>query len=172
MFAESSTVLDTLMNPYETPAAMSPQMDVRSCVQRPVGPLFIAAILVLAVLVGLLSLVVPSIRTATMPRFGWVGLIICLNPLMFLLPWFWVPTRPALMGSAFMTCAIGVINAVQLFSTGTVSIVTNEFVDRLLSSWLWSVLPFFVAGGYLCWLAMRMNPLRHNPESGEQSSGL
>jgi len=46
------------------------------------------------------------------------------------------PTRNALMGTALMTFSIGAINAVQLNYTGTVSIVANEFSDRLHSSWL------------------------------------
>jgi hypothetical protein len=162
-----SPILDTPMNPYEATAATSHQLDVRRPLQRPVGPLVIAALLILAVLVGFLSSVVPAIGTVTMPRFGWIGLVICLNPLIFLMPWFWKPKRPALVCSGFMTCAIGVINGVQLYSAGTVSNVTNEFHDRLHSSWLWSVFPFFVAGAYLCWLAMRMKPLTRNPESGE-----
>ena len=49
---------------------------------------------------------------------------------------------------------MGVINAVQLSSKGTVSIVVNDFHDRLHSSWLWSVLSFFAAGVYLFWTAL------------------
>jgi hypothetical protein len=156
------------MNPYQSPTTFTPQARVGNCAPPRVGPGLIAAILVFAVLVGFLAQVVPLVRTITMPRFGWIGLILCLNPLIFLLPWLRSPTRPALMGSAFMTCLLGVINAVQLLFTGTVSIVTNEFTDRLHSSWCWAVLPFFVASGYLYWHARRMNQRVLDPGSGEQ----
>ena len=56
-----------------------------------------------------------------------------------------------------MAFAIGVINAVHLSSLTTVSIVVNEFLDRLHSSWLWSVLSFFVIGVYLSWLSISIS---------------
>ncbi len=105
------------------------------------------------------SFVIPSVRTATMPRFGWIGLILCLNPLVFLLLWFRRPTQNALIVSALMTFSIGAINAVQLIYTGAVSIVVNEFSDRLHSSWLWSVLSFFAVGLYLCGISLRPSRL-------------
>jgi hypothetical protein len=163
---------DMPTNPYESPTAMTPRLSQRRRARKPVGPFIIAALLVMAVLVGFVSLVVPSVRVATMPRFGWSGLTLCINPLIFLLPWFWKPTKRALMSSAFMTASLGVINAVQLFFKGTVPVVANDFHDRLHSSWLWAVVPFFVAGGYLCWLAVRWNPLPSNPESDELSQTL
>ena len=160
------------MDLYKTRSATPLSVDVKSRAQQPFGPLIIATFLVLAVLVGMLSIVVPSIRTATMPRFGWVGLIICLNPLIFLLPWFWKPTKLALVSSAFMTCVIGAINAVQLYSKGTVSIVVNAFHDRLHSSWLWSVLPFFVASVYLCWITIRMKQIPKSSRSRVRSQPM
>lgn len=142
-----------LMNPYKAPSTQpfDERQDSRS---RSIGPFFIAILLVAAVMIGFISTFIPSVRAVTMPRFGWVGLILCLNPLIFLLPWFWRPNRRALMVSAFMAFAIGVINAVQLSSLTTVSIVVNEFHDRLHSSWLWSVLSFFIIGVYLTWLSI------------------
>jgi hypothetical protein len=141
------------MNPYKAPSTQlfDVGQDSRS---RSIGPLFIAILLVVAVIVGFISTFIPSVRAVTMPRFGWVGLVLCLNPLIFLLPWFWRPNRRALMSSAFMAFAIGVINAVHLSSLTTVSIVVNEFLDRLHSSWLWSVLSFFAIGVYLSWLSI------------------
>ena len=145
-----------LMNPYKAPSTQlfDGRRDSRS---RSMGPFFIAILLVIAVIVGFISTFIPSVRAVTMPRFGWVGLILCLNPLIFLLPWFWRPNRRALIASAFMAFAIGVINAVHLSSLTTVSIVVNEFLDRLHSSWLWSVLSFFVIGVYLSWLSISMS---------------
>jgi hypothetical protein len=105
---------------------------------------------------GFLAMVVPSVRAFTMPRFGWIGLILCMNPLIFLLPWLWNPTRLGLVSAASMVVLLGVINGIQLLFTGTVASVTNEFSDRLHSSWLWSVLPFMVAGVYLYGYAVRM----------------
>jgi len=125
----------------------------RNKVRSNFGPLVITALLILAVVIAALSILVPAIRAATMPRFGWGGLLSCLNPLIFLVIWFKVPARRTLLAASFMTCVIGLLNAVTLCLSGTVSSVENEFHDRLHSSWFWAVLPFFVAGGYLCWSA-------------------
>ncbi len=149
---------------------MTPQLGVVNCARQRAGPGLIAAILMLAVVVQFLAQAVPSVAAVTMPRFGWVGLMLCLNPLLFLLPWLGTPTRSVLMSSGFMTCTLGVVNAGQLLYEGTVSIVTHEGTDRLHSSWFWSVLPFFVAGGYLYWRAVRMPPLLQDLGSGEQAA--
>ena len=145
------------MNPYKAPSTQpfDGRQDSRS---RSIGTLFIAILLVVAVMMGFISTFIPSVRAVTMPRFGSVGLILCLGPLIFLLQWFWQPDRKALlMGSAFMAFCLVVVNAVQLSSHTTVSIVVNEFHDRLHSSWLWSVLSFFVIGVYLSWLSVSMS---------------
>ena len=139
------------MNPYKAP---STQLLTTDPPTRPIGLNLIALVLVLAALVGITSAYIPSLRAVTMPRFGWVGLISFLNPLIFLLPWFWQPKRTALLGAAFMSFTMGVINAVQLSSVTTVSTVVNEFHDRLHSSWLWSVLSFFAIGIYLSWISL------------------
>jgi hypothetical protein len=120
------------------------------------GVVLITVMLAIASVVGLFATFIPPVRAFTMPRFGWIGLIVCLNPLIFLVPWFRNPSRQALMGSAFMTLTLGVVNAVQLLVTGTGSVVTNEFHDRLHSAWLWSVCSFVVAGAYLYWIAKKM----------------
>ena len=145
------------MNPYEsTPVTgISDRPSSSRRRSQPIGPFLVAFLFIAAALLGGFSIFIPSIRAATMPRFGWIGLILCLNPLIFLLPWFRRPTRNALMGSALMTFSIGAINAVQLIYTGTVPIVVNEFSDRLHSSWLWSVLSFFAVGLYLCGISFR-----------------
>jgi len=129
----------------------------------------IAALLLLAVIVGSLAQFDPSIRAITMPRFGWIGLISCLNPLIFLVPWLIAPKRLILIAAAFMTFMLGVINGVQLLSSGTVDVVGNEFTDRLHSSWMWSVMPFLVAGLYLYW---HSTALSVNPENVKTSQSI
>jgi hypothetical protein len=158
------------MNPYETPATFDSKLAAGESAQRRFGPGLIAALLIVAVLTGFLSQVVPSVRAITMPRFGWIGLVLCLNPLIFLLLWLWTPSRPTLLGAALMTFALGLINAAQLLVTGTVSIVTNEFTERLHSSWLWSVMLFIIAGGYLFWHAMRFSSKQLDSDSIQRAN--
>lgn len=158
------------MNPYKaltTPLGHGSQ----DSPSRTIGPLFTTILFAVAVLVGFVSTFIPSVRAVTMPRFGWVGLILCLNPLIFLLPWFWRPKRSALMAAAFLAFTIGVINAVELSSRGTVSIIVDEFHDRLHSSWLWSVLSFFAAGIYLAWISKSTSTDSRGVIKGEQRSG-
>ena len=144
------------MNPYEpTPVTGISDRPLSPRRSQQIGPFLVALLFIAAALLGVASIFIPPIQAATMPRFGWIGLILCLNPLIFLLPWFRGPTRNVLIGSALMTFSIGAINAVQLIYTGTVSIVVNEFSDRLHSSWLWSVLSFFAVGLYLCGISFR-----------------
>ena len=144
------------MNPYEpTPVTGISDRPLSPRRSQQIGPFLVALLFIAGSLLGVASIFIPSIRAATMPRFGWIGLILCLNPLIFLLPWFRRPTRSALIGSAFMTFSIGAINAVQLIFKGTVPIVVNQFNDRLHSSWLWSVLAFFAVGLYLCGISLR-----------------
>jgi MFS family permease len=157
------------MNPYEMPPANSaPWIDGGAAPPR-VGPAIVTAVLVLAALVGFLSLFVPSIRSATLPRFGWIGLILSIDPLIFLFSYLWMPTRRGLMVSASMTGMIGAINAVSLAISGTLPVVTNEFTERLHSSWYWSVLLFLLAGCYLGWLAKGMSPHSSNSRDDEAS---
>jgi hypothetical protein len=143
------------MNPYES-KPVSPMSDrpPNPAPSQPIGPILVAFLYIAAGLIGILSIFVPAVRAATMPRFGWIGLILCFNPLIFLLPWFRNPTRNALLATAWMSFALSAINAVQLIFKGTVLIVTNEFHDRLHSSWLWSVFSFFAIGLYLLGLAL------------------
>ncbi len=145
------------MNPYESSSRAnlsSGQRDTKRT--QPLAPFIIATLFLAGGILGLLSIAIPWLRGATIPRFGWIGLILCLNPLLFLVVWIRKPTRPSLMGSASLSCTIGVINAVELIFKGTVPIVANEFTDRLHSSWLWSVFSFLAIGMYLFWIAITM----------------
>lgn len=159
--------MNTSPNPYQTPANSSATATVSTFGPSKFVPVTIALALALAALLGLLSAVVPAIGEFTNPRFGWIGLILCLNPLIFLLAWLAAPAKPALMAASFMMLSIGAVNGVQLLILGTVSEVSNTFTDRLHSSWFWSVIPFFVLSIYLFCHAYGM---RASPEQQTQAT--
>lgn len=129
-----------MINPYEP--QRSEQMFERSGGLGPslMGTLLITVIMALAALVGILAVWVPEIAALTTPRFGAIGLLLCLNPLIFLVPTLRRPTVPNYAASAFMTFSIGLINGLSLMSLGQ-------------SHWTYTVLPFFLAGTYLVWQA-------------------
>ena len=143
-------------NPYQTPEESVSHLPIPNRENPRFVPAMVAALMIACASTGLLSIIFPSIGTFTNPRFGWIGLILCLNPLIFLFPAMKTPTRSAMFVSAFMTFTIAVLNAIQLLATGTVAVVENSFTDRLHSAWLWSVLPFVLAGTILCSQALRM----------------
>jgi predicted transporter len=159
-------------NPYQTPANSSATAAVSTFGPSKFVPVAIALALALAAMIGVLSTVVPTIGEFTNPRFGWIGLILCLNPLIFLLAWLAAPAKPALMAASFLMLSIGAINGVQLLVLGTVSEVSNTFTDRLHSSWFWSVIPFFVLSVYLFWHAygMRASPQQQMPSTPEKNA--
>jgi hypothetical protein len=131
-----------LINPYEPHRAAF--MPPRSHGSDPslIGTFLITAVLALAVLVGILSIMVPEIAAYTTPRFGAIGLILCLNPLIFLIPTLRSPTMLNYAASAFMTLSIGLINAISLMVLGQ-------------SQWSYTVLPFLLAGVYLAWQSFK-----------------
>jgi hypothetical protein len=90
-----------------------------------------------------------------MPRFGWIGLFLSLNSLIFIGFWAKKPGRQALLAASFVTIAIGVINGFTLMQNGTVDVVQNVFHDRVHSAWLWSVVSYLSAGGYFVFAAFR-----------------
>ena len=87
---------------------------------------------------------VPEIAAYTTPRFGAIGLILCLNPLIFLVPTLRSPTVRNYAASAFMTLSIGLINALSLMALG-----------ESQSQWSYTVLPFLPAGAYLAWQSFK-----------------
>ena len=107
-----------------------------------IGTYLITAVLALAALVGILSILVPEIAAYTTPRFGAIGLILCLNPLIFLIPTLRSPTMLNYAASAFMTLSIGLINAISLMALGS-------------SQWSYTVLPCLLAGVYLAWQSFK-----------------
>lgn len=88
--------------------------------------------------------------------------------MIFLAIWFKAPIPRNLVIAAAMCCVIGVLNAFQLRNNDTVAIVQNEFHDRLHSSWVWSVVPFFLAAGYLGWTAYSDALRSSDSDSAEQ----
>jgi len=141
------------MNPYESPRTQ--ELSVRTVQRLDPGVALIAFLLICGCLASAIGVVYPTVNNYLMPRFGWVGLLLGMNPLIFLASTIKNPTRSSLLGAGFMTMAIGLINACVLLMTGTVDVVNNVFTDRLHSAWLWSVMSFGFAGGYILLAAMR-----------------
>jgi hypothetical protein len=141
------------LNPYRSTVATQHTVAEAGHPRHDTGVIVISAVLILASIIAILSLFVPAINEFVMPRFGWSGLILCLNPLIFLGIWFKIPAPKNLSAAAAMCGVIGVLNAFQLRNLETVATVQNVFHDRLHSSWAWSVVPFVLAAGYLGWRA-------------------
>ena len=145
------------MNPYESSSSTSVGDRASLLVRtRSIGLIVVAVLFIVASLLGLIGVLIPAVRSATMPRFGWIGLILCLGPLNSLLLCLRRPTRNLLLSATLSTLALSAINSAQLIFRGTVSVVANEFHDRLHSSWLWSVISFVVIGTYLGAAAMTL----------------
>jgi hypothetical protein len=125
-----------------------------------IGTFLITVVFALAALVGILSILVPEIAAYTTPRFGAIGLILCLNPLIFLVPTLRSPTVLNYAASAFMTLSISLINAVSsLMALGQ-------------SQWSYTVLPFLVAGAYLAWQSFKRSrgaKVPQDPPTGNDS---
>ena len=143
-----------MSNPYETPQAHSFATTVTPH-RLDRGVLFIGVVLLIAGLSSIIGFVSPAVRNFVMPRFGWIGLLISINSLMFIYMWARNPSRRALLAASYMTGAIGVINACALAWSGTVDVVQNVFHDRLHSAWLWSVISYLTASGYIAFAVSR-----------------
>lgn len=141
------------MNPYESPRTKPERSEEGGRPARDPGVLVIMALLVVAAAGGMIALFVPVLNAFAMPRFGWGGLVLCLNPLIFLFIWYKTPQPRNLAIAAAMCGVVGVLNAAQLIARGTVGTVQNVFNDRLHSSWVWCVLSLLLAAGYLGWSA-------------------
>ena len=142
------------MNPNDSPqthAISAPTVSQR--LDR--GVLLVATVILGGCLTSITGFVSPTVRDFLMPRFGWIGLFLSMNSLIFIGFWIKKPTRSALLAASFMTCVIGVINGFELLRTGTIDVVQNVFHDRVHSAWLWSVLSYLCAGGYFAFVAFR-----------------
>lgn len=119
--------------------------------------LAISAVMLAGCVLSIIGLFVPSISDMLMPRFGWIGLFLCSNVLIFIGFWIKNPSGRALQSAGFMCVAIGTINGLSLLEAGTVSVVQNAFHDRLHSAWFWSVGLYLAAGIYFAVTASRHN---------------
>ncbi len=142
------------MNPYESPqkADALPSQSSRGLDR---GVLAIATFMFAGCLLSIIGLIVPAVSALLMPRFGWVGLFLSANVLIFVGFWIKNPSRRTLLPASFMSCAIGAINGLSLVRTGTVTVVQNAFHDRLHSAWIWSVGLYVGAGIYFAIAAYR-----------------
>ena len=131
-----------MINPYEPHRSEFTPSRPNGSDPSLIGTFLITAVLALAALVGILSIMVPEIAAFTTPRFGAIGLILCLNPLIFLVPTLRSPTVRNYAASSFMTLSIGLINALSLMAMGQ-------------SQWSYTVLPFLLAGAYLAWQSFK-----------------
>ena len=129
-----------MINPYEPNRSQLEPPRTHGSDPSLIGTFLITAVFALAALVGILSNMVPEIAAYTTPRFGAIGLVLCLNPLIFLVPTLRSPTMLNYASSAFMTLSIGLINAISLMGLG-----------QSQSQWPYTVLPFLLAGVYLAW---------------------
>ncbi len=140
------------LNPYATPQTADPfslpRRRFRPALQEFVVVLF-TVLFVCGVVVALAQVLSPALSAVLMPRFGWAGLWDCAYPLIFLIPWLKSRRVGQLRGAAFVCAAIGTIHAVALYAKGTVATVVNPFNDRLHSSWLLDVTPFYLAAACL-----------------------
>ena len=163
---------ETKLNPYRSPdpgldAVKSPHPPQT---YPPFGLILIAAVLVLGLALGLVSLVVQPISFWAMPRFGWIGLILCANPLIFVVSCMRAPSKVAYWALAFMFIFVALIQGAQLFFGGTVSVVQSPYSDRLHSAWLWSVVPYVFMCVYALWQSTRQTVFMVRPgKSGNAS---
>lgn len=164
----------TQENPYRSPDPALDAMDSRPKAKAtpPFGLLIIAIVLTFGVVMGLVSIVFQPISFWTMPRFGWVGLITCANPLIFVFACMRAPSKVAYWTVAFMFVVMALIQGIQLFFEGTVSEVQRPYSDRLHSAWLWSVAPYVLMCVYALWQSTRQTVfmVRPNQSSNAPSS--
>ncbi|MFN7733298.1 MAG: hypothetical protein ACK5OB_15485, partial [Pirellula sp.] len=161
---------ETKLNPYQSP---DPGLDAVESphppqTYPPFGLLLIAAVLILGIALGLVSLVVQPLSFWTMPRFGWVGLIMCANPLIFVFACMRAPSKVAYWTMAFMFFFMALLQGAMLFLGGTVSVVQRPYSDRLHSAWLWSVVPYVIMCVYALWQSSRQTLFMVRPgQSGD-----
>jgi predicted neutral ceramidase superfamily lipid hydrolase len=152
-----------MINPYEPNRSELEPPRTHGSDPSLIGTFLITAVFALAALVGILSNMVPEIAAYTTPRFGAIGLVLCLNPLIFLVPTLRSPTMLNYASSAFMTLSIGLINAISLMGLGQ---------SQSQSQWPYTVLPFLLAGMYLAWQSFKTSrgvKVPQDPPTGNDS---
>lgn len=143
---------DSARNPYRPPETTPHASESQPLKRIRFIVIVMLAVCLLSAVVGFASIFFPGLRTILSPRFGWIGLVLVLNPAIFLGQWLWSPQPGALLAASFMFFAVAIILSVQLVHSGTKAAVLNPMLDRLHSSWGWSILPYAAAGAVLCWL--------------------
>ncbi|MEI8211225.1 MAG: hypothetical protein WCI02_03700 [Planctomycetota bacterium] len=144
---------DDWKNPYHSHPQTSSTATNAIRDTAPLGMWLLTGVMTLAFILGIASMFIPWLNAWTIPRFGWIGLILCANPLIFLVISVRHPARRSYAAAASMSLVLGLINALTLMLTGTVDKVQNIFSDRLHSAWLWSVVPMLLMTAYLAYLA-------------------
>lgn len=144
---------ETTLNPYQPP---SPDLTAvselgRTSSSAPLGLVCIAAILIVGVLVGMAAVVYQPLSLWTMPRFGWIGLILCANPLIFVYPCWRMPTKVGYWTLSFILAFMAVSQGIEILFHGTVAVVQRPYNDRLHSAWLWAVVPYVLMCLYALW---------------------
>ncbi len=152
------------LNPYASPTSQAGHAPSHPKVFPKVIAWSLAGIFFVVSSLGVLQFFFESLRWYLLPRFGGIGLILCLNPLNFLTIWIFKGGRRSLLAASWMTLTVGLCNAAMLLWSGTVSVIDNPFLQRLHSSWGWSVATMIVAGGLLFWAA------RNVPEDVQSDS--
>ena len=90
------------------------------------------------------------------PRFGAISLILGFNVVISLVSCLKKKTRRSLLFATGWMVVIGLLNAAMLLWTGTKSVLQYPS-DRLQSSWLYAVLPYFVGAAILLILSLAGN---------------
>ena len=96
----------------------------------------------------MISVSIPALNAVMRPRFG-SGLTLLLFPLNFLWLYHRTPTPRLLWVATGMTIFVALLNFTAIWWTGTVDSVSNPFIDRLHSAYLYSSIPVLLCGIYL-----------------------
>jgi hypothetical protein len=157
---------DDWKNPYHSHPQTTTTDSVAIRDTAPLGMWLLTGVMTLAFILGIVSIFIPGLNAWTIPRFGWIGLMLCANPLIFMVPTLRHPAWKSYAAAASMSLVLGIINASTLMFSGTVDNVQNIFRDRLHSAWLWSVVPMLLMTAYLAYLAWSF---RSNEISSEEN---
>ena len=115
----------------------------------------IAIVFAFAVMTKLLSIYIPELNAWLNPRFGF-GLALLLFPLNFLCLFFWRPAPGILLAAAGMTVFVALASGGAIWLNGTVESVSNPFIDKLHSAYLYAMLPEFIVALYLGCIAWQI----------------
>lgn len=164
---------ETNLNPYHPPDppidAVESQRAARA--YPPLGLMIIACLLSSGLVLGVLATFVQPLSFWAMPRFGWIGLILCANPLIFVVSCMRAPSTVAYRVLAFMLGFMVVVHSIEIFSAGTVATIQRPYSERLHSAWLWTVIPYALMCVYALWQSTRQTVFMVRPnQSGNSPS--